>query len=143
MQAGTKFLIGAGVIVAAVGYLIVEGVRQTGVYYFTPTELAQKASTDSTLYDLGVKVGGATVVPGSVRREVATQQIDFRITDGRQEYPVSYRGLVPDTFSDAASNIEVIVEGRLSRDGTFHATEVLAKCGSRYEAAAESGPSKV
>jgi cytochrome c-type biogenesis protein CcmE len=37
----------------------------------------------------------------------------------------------------------VIVEGRLGRDGTFHATEVLAKCGSRYEAAAESGPSKV
>jgi cytochrome c-type biogenesis protein CcmE len=56
---------------------------------------------------------------------------------------VSYRGLVPDTFSDAANNIEVIVEGRLGRDGTFHATEVLAKCGSRYEAAAESGPSKV
>lgn len=141
MQAGKKFLIGAALIVAAVGYLIVEGVRQTGVYYFTPTELAAKAEADSSLYDLGVKVGGATVVPGSVRRVVATQQIDFRITDGRQEYPVSYRGLVPDTFSDA-DNIEVIVEGRLGRDGTFHATEVLAKCGSRYEAAAEGAPRK-
>ena len=141
MQAGKKFLIGAGLIVAAVGYLIVEGVRQTGVYYFTPTELAAKAEADSSLFDLGVKVGGATVVPGSVRREVATQQIDFRITDGRQEFPVSYRGLVPDTFSDA-DNIEVIVEGRLGRDGTFHATEVLAKCGSRYEAAAEGAPRK-
>ena len=141
MQAGKKFLIGAGLIVAAVGYLIVEGVRQTGVYYVTPTELAAKAEADSSLFDLGVKVGGATVVPGSVRREVATQQIDFRITDGRQEFPVSYRGLVPDTFSDA-DNIEVIVEGRLGRDGTFHATEVLAKCGSRYEAAAEGAPRK-
>lgn len=140
MQAGRKFLIGAAVIVAAVGYLIVEGVRQTGVYYFTPTELAQKTSTDSTFYDMGVKVGGATVVPGSVRRDVATQQIDFRISDGRQEYPVSYRGIVPDTFTDA-SNIEVIVEGTLGRDGTFRATEVLAKCGSRYEAVAEEvGP---
>jgi cytochrome c-type biogenesis protein CcmE len=143
MQAGRKFLLGATIIVGAVAYLIVEGVRQTGIYYFTPTELAARAAADSSLFELGVKVGGATVVPGSVRREMATQQIDFRITDGLQEYPVSYRGLVPDTFSDAASNIEVIVEGRLGRDGTFRATEVLAKCGSRYEAAAEDAPRKV
>jgi cytochrome c-type biogenesis protein CcmE len=136
MKPGTKFLLVAGVIVAGVAYLIGAGVKQTGVYYFTPTELAQKAAADSTFYDLGVKVGGANVVPGSVRRDVATQQIDFRITDGRQEYPVSYRGIVPDTFTDA-DDIEVIVEGRLGRDGTFHATEVLAKCGSRYEAAEE------
>lgn len=136
MKPGTKFVVVAAVIVSAVGYLIAAGVKQTGVYYFTPTELAQRAAQDSSFYDLGVKVGGANVVPGSVRRDVATQQIDFRISDGRQEYPVSYRGIVPDTFTDA-DDIEVIVEGRLGRDGTFHATEVLAKCGSRYEAEEE------
>lgn len=142
MSAGTKFLVVAGIIVAAVGYLIVAGVKQTGVYYFTPTELAAKAAADPTFYDLGVKVGGANVVRGSVKRDVATQQVDFRITDGHQEYPVSYRGLVPDTFTDA-DDIEVIVEGRLGRDGTFHATEVLAKCGSRYEAAEEEARKQV
>ena len=42
------------------------------------------------------------------------------------------KGVVTD-----ADDIEVIVEGRLGRDGTFHATEVLAKCGSRYEAEEE------
>jgi len=136
MQPGTKFLVVAGIIVAAVGYLIVAGVKQTGVYYFTPTELAERTAQDSSFYDMGVKVGGANVVIGSVRRDVATQQVDFRITDGNQEYPVSYRGIVPDTFTDA-DDIEVIVEGRLGRDGTLRATEVLAKCGSRYEAAEE------
>ena len=55
------------------------------------------------------------------------------MTDGAQIYPVTYRGLVPDTFTDA-SDIEVVVEGRLGADGVFHATDVLAKCGSRYEA---------
>ncbi len=40
---------------------------------------------------------------------------------------------MPDTFTDA-NDIEVVVEGRLGADGVFHATEVLAKCGSRYEA---------
>jgi len=56
------------------------------------------------------------------------------VSDGAKTYPVTYRGLVPDTFTDA-NDIEVIVEGRLGRDGVFHATEVLAKCGSRYDAA--------
>jgi cytochrome c-type biogenesis protein CcmE len=73
-------------------------------------------------------------VPGSVRRAPDNRQIDFEVSDGAKTYPVTYRGLVPDTFTDA-NDIEVIVEGRLGRDGVFRATEVLAKCGSRYEAA--------
>lgn len=132
MKAGTKFLLGAVLIVGSVVLLITEGVRETGVYFLTPTELATKTQADSTFYDVGIKVG-AKVVPGSIRKDAATQQVDFQMTDGRHTYPVSYRGLVPDTFTDAA-DIEVIVEGRLGRDGVFHATDVLAKCGSRYEA---------
>ena len=133
MNAGTKFLIGAAVIVASVGFLITEGVKETGVYFLTPTELASKTAADPTFYDVGLKMG-AKVVPGSIRRDPASREIDFKVSDGRQIYPVRYRGLVPDTFTDA-NDIEVIVEGRLGRDGVFHATEVLAKCGSRYDAA--------
>ena len=75
---------------------------------------------------------GATVVTGSITRDVASQTITFEVTDGTQVYPVIYRGLAPDTFDD---DVEVVVEGRLSRDGTFRATSLIAKCGSRYEAA--------
>ena len=57
------------------------------------------------------------------------------MTDGTAVYPVTYRGLAPDTFTDEA---DVVVEGRLARDGTFHATTLLAKCGSRYEAKLDS-----
>ena len=74
--------------------------------------------------------------PGIDVRKDILGQIDFEVSDGARSYPVTYRGLVPDTFTDA-NDIEVIVEGRLGRDGVFRATEVLAKCGSRYEAAAE------
>jgi len=42
-----------------------------------------------------------------------------------------HRGITPDTFTDS---VEVVVEGRLQKDGAIHATDVLAKCGSRYEA---------
>ena len=136
MKAGTKFLVGAAVIVAAVGFLIAEGVKETGVYFLTPTELAAKTAADPTFYNVGLKMG-AKVVPGSIRRDRASREIDFRVSDGRHEYPVRYNGLVPDTFTDA-NDIEVVVEGRLGHDGVFHATDVLAKCGSRYEAVAKT-----
>ena len=63
----------------------------------------------------------------------AARTIDFKVSDGVKTYPVTYHGLVPDTFTDA-NDIEVVVEGRLGRDGVIRATDVLAKCGSRYEA---------
>jgi cytochrome c-type biogenesis protein CcmE len=133
MKAGHKFLLGAALIVGSVGFLIAEGVRETGVYFLTPSELAAKTTGDSSFYDVGLKMG-AKVVPGSIRRDASNRQVDFEVSDGVKSYPVTYRGLVPDTFTDA-NDIEVIVEGRLGRDGVFRATEVLAKCGSRYEAA--------
>lgn len=132
MTSSRSFLLGAGIIVAAIAFLIASGVRETGVYFLTPGELAARVTSDSTMYDVGVKVG-ARVVPGSIHRGADGQQVDFVMRDGVQAYPVTYRGLVPDTFTDQ-SDIEVIVSGRLQRDGTFRATEVLAKCGSRYEA---------
>ena len=136
MKAGHKFLLGAAIIVSSVGFLIAEGVKETGVYFLTPSELSAKTATDPTFVEnVGFKVG-AKVVPGSVRRDPGNRQIDFEVSDGARTYPVTYRGLVPDTFTDA-NDIEVIVEGRLGRDGVFRATEVLAKCGSRYEAAYE------
>ncbi len=132
MKPQLKFLAGAGVIVATVAFLIVSGVKETGVYFLTTSELAARTQADPGFYDLGLKVG-AKVVPGSIRRDDAARRVDFTITDGQQVYPVTYVGLVPDTFTDA-SDIEVIIEGKLGRDGIFVATEVLAKCGSRYEA---------
>jgi len=130
MNAGTKFAIGAVLIVGSVGYLMASGVKQTGQYFLTPSELAQKIAVDPSFYNVGMKVG-AHVVPGSVTRDVATQTLRFQITDGSANYPVVYHGLPPDTFTDSA---EVVVEGRLQKDGVIRATNVLAKCGSRYEA---------
>ena len=133
MKAGTKFLVGSLVIVAGVVGLIVSGVKETGVYFLTPAELAAKTAADPTFVEnVGFKVG-ARVVPGSVRRDDAHRTIDFKVSDGVKTYPVTYHGLVPDTFTDA-NDIEVVVEGWLGRDGVIRATDVLAKCGSRYEA---------
>lgn len=131
MKPGTKFIIGGVLVLATVGYLMATGIKETGVYYVTPSELATRVEADRSFYDVGVKMG-ARVVPGSITRDVATQTIRFRATDGLHTWPVVYRGLAPDTFTD---EVDVVVEGRLQSDGVFHATTLLAKCGSRYEAA--------
>ncbi len=132
MKAGHKFLIGAGVIVGSMALLMAQGVKQFGQYSMTPAELASAASKDPRIFDTGLKME-AKVVPGTIRRNTAAQTIDFQVSDGKQMYPVTYRGLAPDTFTDK-QEIEVVVEGRLGRDGVFRATTLLAKCGSRYEA---------
>ena len=131
-----KFLLGAGLVTLTVGFLMAEGIKDTGVYFLTPAELADRVASDSSLYDVGLRVGG-NVVKGSITRNVASQTITFEITDGAATFPVVYRGLAPDTFTD---EVEVVVEGRLAIEGTFQATTLLAKCGSRYEAVPEDVP---
>jgi len=74
MNAGTKFAIGAGLIVASVGYLMASGVKETGQYFLTPTELTQKVALDPSFYNVGMRVG-AHVVRGTVSKDVATQTL--------------------------------------------------------------------
>jgi cytochrome c-type biogenesis protein CcmE len=130
MRASTKVLMAGVLVVGTVGFLMASGIKETGVYFVTPSELAAKVAADPSFHDVGVKMG-AKVVTGSIERDVASQTITFAVTDGQVTYPVVYRGLAPDTFTD---DVEVVVEGRLQPDGTFRATTLLAKCGSRYEA---------
>jgi cytochrome c-type biogenesis protein CcmE len=127
---------GALVLVGVVGYLAVTGMKDSMMYYYTPDELAAKVAADPTARELGAKMGGR-VVPGSVTFDQRTLDLRFTIVDiatGRTTYPVHYNGPLPDTFEEGR---DVVAEGRLGPDGTFQATNVLTKCGSRYEAVEE------
>lgn len=133
MHPRTKFLIGGAVILGAAGYLMAGAIRDTGIYFLMPHELEAKVAADPSIVGTGVKVG-ARVVAGSVVRDPSGRQVTFEVTDGKATYKVDYQGIIPDTFSDS---VDVVVEGRLDEQGTFHATTLLAKCASRYEAAPE------
>lgn len=134
MKPGMKFAIGALVIVGSVSYMIFDAVKTTGTYFVTPTELMARAREQpDAYYNQKLKVS-AKVVPGSVRRDPASHRIDFAIEDSTQSIQVTYvGGPLADTFTDA-NDIDVVVDGELGRDGRFRATDVLAKCGSRYDA---------
>ena len=129
MKPRTKFLVGGLLILGSAGYLMASSIRETGTYYLTTSELTSKVDADSTFFETGVRLG-ARVVPGTIQRDPGGRHYAFTVTDGAREMPVIYRGLAPDTFTDG---VDVVVEGRLARDGTFHATTLLAKCASRYE----------
>lgn len=133
MKARTKFLIGGALVLSTAGYLMASSIKDTGVYYLTTSELAQKVAADPTFYETGVKVG-ARVVPGTIKRDPGGKDMTFDVTDGARVVAVSYHGLAPDTFTDG---VDVVVEGRLKHDGSFKATTLLAKCASRYENAPE------
>lgn len=134
MKPRTKFLIGAGLVLSTAGYLMASSIRETGMYFVTPTELSAKLAADPSLHGVGIKLG-ARVVPGSIQRFAGGREYSFVVTDGGNTVPVQYRGIAPDTFTDG---VDVVVEGRMGQDGTFRATTLLAKCASRYESAPEN-----
>ena len=53
----------------------------------------------------------------------------FAVTDGRATTPVSFAGIVPDLFRERSG---VVAEGQFQPDGSFIATELLAKHDEKY-----------
>ena len=132
MKARNKFLLGGALILGTAGYLMADSTTETAQYFLTPTELQAKVADDPSFRDNGVKIG-AKVVSGTIKRDPGGRSLTFVMEDMANpgvRYPVAYRGIAPDTFTDG---VEVVVEGRLGPDGTFRATTLLAKCASRYE----------
>ena len=68
---------------------------------------------------------------GSVQRarEDGKPVARFRITDGPADVAVSYRGILPDLFREGQG---VVALGAMQPDGSFRATEVLAKHDETY-----------
>ncbi len=121
--------IAAGVVLVAVAAaLVLNAFQGNVVFFFSPSQVASGEAPVAKTF----RIGGM-VEKGSLKRLPDGVTVQFVVTDSAKTIPVTYRGLAPDTFTDA-QEIEVVVEGRLSKDGVFHATTLLAKCGSRYEA---------
>jgi len=113
------------VILAALGYLAYTGVQDSKSYYVTIKEL--NGMGDSA-YSKRLRVAG-NVAPGSIKREGT--HLEFQLEEEGRMIPVVYSGTEapPDTFKD---NAQALAEGRYGKDGVFHATNLQAKCASKY-----------
>jgi cytochrome c-type biogenesis protein CcmE len=121
-----KYLVGAGIILTAIIGLVIFGLTQTGQWAVNLAELKAKGSA---AIGQGVRVSGQ-LEANSVEKDIPANKIAFVLTDGTNRLPVSYHGVVPDTFERA---VEVVAEGKLNPDGSFTATNVLARCPSKYD----------
>jgi cytochrome c-type biogenesis protein CcmE len=72
-----------------------------------------------------------TVVPGSIGRKRDSMEYQFELQRNGKVIRAYYTGIVPDTFKNDS---EVVLTGRLTPNG-FMATDMTAKCPSKYEAA--------
>jgi cytochrome c-type biogenesis protein CcmE len=124
-----KIIIATVVILATVSYLALTGVRDNKSYYVTIGELQ---GMDNKAYARHLRVAG-NVAPGSIHR-VGTF-VDFQLLEQNRTLQVSYKGVEPppDTFKDDAQALAV---GTYGHDGIFHATQLQAKCASKYAPAA-------
>jgi len=133
-----KFVAGAAIILGVLVWLGVSGVQESKTYYVTIPEL--RAQGDSA-YMLRLRVAG-DVVPGSIRRDAG--RVRFQLHQGDDRLEVVYVGTepLPDTLVDDA---QAIVTGEFTREQSFRAEKVQAKCASKYEAlppGAQPGPAK-
>lgn len=116
---------------AAIVGLVLLGMQDKGIYSKPVDELvAQKSKYQGK----AVRAEG-NLVHGTLVKQESPCEYRFRIEKNNTEIPVRYAScIVPDTFRDVAGmDVQVTVEGSLGGDGNFEATQVLAKCPSKYE----------
>lgn len=130
---GIRIAIATMIIVGTILYLTITGIHANKSYYVTIQELQ---TMGSRAYVRHLRVAG-NVEPGSIQRDGAHAQ--FVLVEQGRKLRVNYTGgdPPPDTFKD---NAQALAVGMYGRDGVFHATQVQAKCASKYAAAPASKP---
>ncbi|HUY18290.1 MAG TPA: cytochrome c maturation protein CcmE [Candidatus Binataceae bacterium] len=141
-----RFVIGVGLVMAAVAYLITTAIHSTSEYYLTVSEVRAR---ETKLMGQTLRVAGR-VKPGTIRWDPNTLTLKFtmmplpRSESGAAVEPVtgSMPGSMPVLFDVVArgepkpdmlaANRDVIVEGRLSTPSRLEASQVLTKCPSKY-----------
>ena len=104
--------------------LVLRALNDNVTFFFSPSEVrAERAPRDAAF-----RLGGLVELD-SLRRDADGLSVRFIVTDEAQRIPVTYRGLLPDLFKEGKG---VVVSGRLAHDGSFTATEVLAKHDENY-----------
>jgi len=113
---------GLGVLALAVG-LILNAMRDSIVFFNSPTDVVEKHIQTGTRIRLGGMVKDGSLVRGD------NLQIRFVVTDGANDIPVSYQGIVPDLFREGQG---VVAEGRIEPGRAFKADSILAKHDENY-----------
>ena len=115
---------GALAIIGIIAALVLNALNSNIALYISPTEVAEGKAPQGKLF----RIGGL-VKEGSIQRQADGVTISFIITDTAKDIPVAYKGILPDLFKEGKG---AVAQGKLESNGTFVATEVLAKHDENY-----------
>jgi cytochrome c-type biogenesis protein CcmE len=114
---------GALSVLAVAAALVLNALRDSIVFFSTPSMAAEKNVQPGQRFRLGGLVQAGSLVRGE------QLQVKFVVTDGNAALPVVFTGILPDLFREGQG---VISEGALDAAGVFKADTVLAKHDETY-----------
>lgn len=118
-------LIGLGLVALGIAAALVLNAFQSNlVFFFTPTQVANGEVPKGQSF----RIGGM-VEAGTLMREGDGLTVHFVMSDTVKRVPVTFKGILPDLFKEGKG---AVAQGRLSSEGTFVASEVLAKHDENY-----------
>jgi len=117
------FLFLSSILAAIIIFTILRSLEENVVYFFSPTEIYNKANIS---FNKKIRIGGLVKINSVSKNETS---INFIITDFKKEIAVSYNGLVPNLFSEGKG---VVAEGKLKDKKYFVADKILAKHDENY-----------
>ena len=119
----TLFLVFIFALSLAFIFFIIKSLNQNILYFSTPTEIKQKEN---------IVIGKAMRVGGMVKKNsiiINEKNIQFTVTDFKNEIIISYSGTVPNLFAEGKG---VVAEGKLNDNFFFIANRILAKHDEKY-----------
>ena len=114
---------GSLAVLAIAAALVLNAMRNSIVFFSTPSMAAEKQIPAGKRFRLG-----GLVQPGSLVRG-DNLAVNFAVADGSATLPVTYKGILPDLFREGQG---VVAEGALDASGVFKADTVLAKHDETY-----------
>jgi cytochrome c-type biogenesis protein CcmE len=103
---------------ALIGYAMRDGIN----FFRSPTQVVEDPPSDGEVFRIGGLVEEGSIIRGQ------SETVTFRVTDMNQSIPVAYTGILPDLFAEGQG---MVGTGKMV-DGTFQATEILAKHDETY-----------
>ena len=115
---------GALAVIGIIAALILNALNSNIALYISPTDVAAGKAPQGKAF----RIGGL-VKEGSLQRQADGVTIAFVVTDTDKDLTVNYKGILPDLFKEGKG---VVAQGKLADNGTFVASEVLAKHDENY-----------
>jgi cytochrome c-type biogenesis protein CcmE len=117
------FLVSISILSLVAVFFIIKSLNKNILYFSSPTEIKKEED---------IVIGKAMRVGGMVKKNsiiINEKDIQFIVTDFKNEILISYSGTVPNLFAEGKG---VVAEGKLNDKFFFIADRILAKHDEKY-----------